>query len=113
VDEALAAREDLGDDSELIALPRYEPFTAATARLAAAGVRFVEIAGNDAILATVIAPAAWRADVRFGAVLLEWPILTEPANKRVALTVPVARLHEVLPGLAAEPGVALDHLYDF
>ncbi len=29
------------------------------------------------------------------------------------MTVAVPRLHEVLPGLAAEPGVTIDHLYDY
>jgi hypothetical protein len=29
------------------------------------------------------------------------------------MTVAVARLHEVLPSLAAEPAITIDHLYDF
>jgi hypothetical protein len=112
-DAAIAKREDLDAASELVALPRYEPFTAAVARLAADGVRFVEIAGNERMLATLIAPAEWRDTAGRGDRLLEWPMLTDRSRKRVALTLDVARLHEVLPSLAAEPGVALDHLYDF
>lgn len=112
-DARIVEREDLDADSELLALPRYEPFTGAVQRLASAGVRFVEIAGNDAILATLIAPAAWQDAGGRGEVLTEWPILTDRARKRVALTVAVPRLHEVLPSLAAEPGVTIDHLYDF
>jgi hypothetical protein len=108
-----AKREDVGADSELLALPRYEPFTAAVMRLAAEGVRFVEIAGNERILATLVVPAGWHDAGARGERLLEWPILTEPARKRVAVTLDVARLHEVLPSLVAEPGVTLDHLYDF
>jgi len=112
-DDAIVRREDLDATSELLALPRYEPFTAAVERLAARGVRFVEIAGNDAILVTIVAPASWHDDRRRGEPLLEWPLLTERAKKRAALTVAVPALHEVLPSLAAEPGVTVDHVYDF
>ncbi len=45
--------------------------------------------------------------------LAEWPILTDRTRKRVALTVAVARLHETLPSLTAEPGLTSDHPYDF
>lgn len=112
-DSRIVKREDVGTDAELLALPRYEPFTATVGALAAAGVRFVEIAGNDRVLVQIVAPAAWRDEQRRGDLLVEWPILTDPSRKRVALTVDVTRLHEVLPSLAAEPGVTLDHLYDF
>ena len=112
-DAAIVAREDLDADSELIALPRYEPFTGAVGRLATNGVRFVEIAGNDAILATLVVPAEWRDTAGRGDVLVEWPILTDRARKRIAMTIAVSRLHDVVPSLAAEPGVTIDHLYDF
>jgi FAD/FMN-containing dehydrogenase len=105
------AREDLGD-SELLTLPRYEPFTAALVSLASHGVRLVEIAGNSRILVTVIAPADWHDERNRGEELLEWPILTQREKKRVALVVDVARLHEVLPSFAEEK-VAIDHVYDF
>ncbi len=106
------AREDLGGDSELLTLPRYEPFTAAMMSLASQGVRVVEIAGNKRILLTVIAPADWTDAKSRAERLVEWPILTQPDKKRVALVVDVANLHEVLPSFAAEQ-VAIDHLYDF
>jgi len=112
-DQRIVKREDLGPDDELLALPRYEPFTAVVAGLADQGVRFVEIAGNDALLVTLVTPAAWHDRDDRGTTLVEWPILTDRAKKRVALTVAVPRLHEVLPSLAAEPGVTIDHLYDF
>lgn len=112
-DQRITKREDLGPDDELLALPRYEPFTTVVSGLADQGVRFVEIAGNDAILVQLVAPAAWHDAAARGTRLVEWPILTDRSKKRVAMTVPVPRLHEVLPTLAAEPGVTIDHLYDF
>ena len=109
-DTRIRKREELGPDDELVALPRYEPFTGVVQTLAAEGVRFVEIAGNDALLVQVIAPAAWHDTAGRGAVLVEWPILTDRTRKRVAMTVAITRLHEVLPSLAAEAGVTIDHL---
>lgn len=108
----VVAREDLDERSELLKLPRYEPFTAAVVALASSGVHFVEIAGNDRILVTLVAPSDWSDTRERGDVLLEWPILTRPESKRIALTVAVARLDEVLPSFAAEH-VAIDHIYDF
>jgi len=111
-DPAIVAREELDRRSELLFLPRYDAFTAAVTSLAHQGVRFVRVAGNERILMTVIAPANW-VDTRYrGMALLEWPILTEPGRKRVAMTVDVGRLDRVIPSLAAE-GVRIDHLYDF
>jgi hypothetical protein len=112
-DPRIRKREDLGADSELLTLPRYEPFTGAVRTLADQGVRFVEIAGNTRLLVTIIAPAAWRDTAGRGQPLVEWPILTDRTRKQVALTVDVARLHEVLPSLSREPDVTIDHLYDF
>jgi hypothetical protein len=112
-DTRIRKREDLGPGDELLALPRYEPFTGVVSTLAKQGVRFVEIAGNDALLVQIMAPATWHDTAKRGDLLVEWPILTDPTRKRVAMTVAVPRLHEVLPSLAAEPGVTIDHLYDF
>lgn len=112
-DRRITKREDLGPGDELVALPRYEPFTKAVGDLAGEGVRFVEIAGNDAILVQIIAPSSWHDVAGRGSRLVEWPILTDRSKKRVAMTVSVPRLHEVLPALAAEPGVTIDHIYDF
>jgi FAD/FMN-containing dehydrogenase len=112
-DQRITRREDLGPGDELVALPRYEPFTNVVSGLADQGVRFVEIAGNDAILVQLVAPAAWHDATARGERLVEWPILTDRSRKRVAMTVAVPRLHEVLPSLAAEPGVTIDHIYDF
>jgi hypothetical protein len=111
-DAAIVAREDLDERSELLKLPRYEPFTAAIVSLANKGVHFVEIAGNDRILVTLIVPDAWQDAQNRGEVLVEWPILTHPETKRVAMTLDVTRLDQILPSFAAEQ-VRIDHVYDF
>jgi len=98
--------------SALLSLPRYEPFTATVTELARQGVQFVEIAGNRTIMITVIAPRDWKDARNRGRVIHEWEILTHPGQKRVALAVPVDRLHEVIPSLEAEQ-VQIDHIYDY
>jgi hypothetical protein len=111
-DPGIAAREELDRSSELLLLPRYDAFTAVVSSLARQGVRFVRVSGNDEILMTLIATTSWM-DTRYrGLVLVEWPILTEPGKKRVAMTVSVERLNVVIPSLTAER-VRIDHIYDF
>ncbi len=104
--------DQLGDRSSLLSLPRYEPFSRAVQNLIAHEARLVEVAGNEQILMTVIAPKDWRDQLHRGRTVCEWTILTEPDRKRVALLVQVGQLHETLPRLEKE-GVILDHLYDF
>ncbi|MGQ0600059.1 MAG: hypothetical protein ACT4QE_00010, partial [Anaerolineales bacterium] len=100
------------DGSALIGLPRYEGFSTITPRLAERGVRFLEIAGNDEIMFTVIAPREWKYDLSAGEVLLTMPILTDPDSQRLALNVPVRSLHTVLNELR-EREIAVEHLYDY
>ncbi|HEU5318544.1 MAG TPA: hypothetical protein VFX49_20690 [Chloroflexota bacterium] len=101
--------------SELVALPRFREFDRAVVGLARAGVRFRAFAGNDEVLLTAIAPAAWivgRVEGEGAQLLFEQAALTDASLKRIALNVPVAALHRVLPALEAE-GVRLEHLYDY
>jgi FAD/FMN-containing dehydrogenase len=98
--------------SELIALPRYEPFTKAVNELSRRGVQFVEIAGNRRIVLTVIAPREWELPGDGAREVREWPILTDPEHKRVALSIGVERLHQEIPRFEAS-GAAIDHLYDY
>ena len=98
--------------SAIVALPRYEAFTRIVPRLAQDGVRFVEIAGNDEILITALAPRDLEAEVEGGQSLFEQPILTAPERKRVALNVPVKSLHLVLNQLESA-GMRLEHIYDY
>lgn len=104
--------ERLEDGSLLLSIPRYEKFTAAAVALAASGVRFVSIAGNKTILATVLAPSEWDGARLWSGALGRWPLLSDPARSRFAIAVPVENLHEALAGWKAE-GVVTEHLYDY
>lgn len=103
---------EFDEDGVIVALPRYEGFSVAMPQLAAAGVHFVQIAGNDEVMLTVLAPRAWQYDLSAGEVLFTQPILTDSNLQRLALNVPVNELHTVLNELAKREFV-LEHIYDY
>ncbi len=105
-----------GDRPLLVALPRYEGFTLMVPGLVEQGVRFEEIAGNDEIMLTVLAPRGWRPERGPAEALFGMPILTQPERERVVLRVPVRELHTVLGDLlqrSAGGGVTIEHIYDY
>lgn len=104
--------EKIDDQPALITLPRYEAFTQLVPQLAAQGLRFVEITGNNEILITAIAPADWDYSLPEGEFLFAMPILTQPDLKRVAIKAPVKSLHTILTGLENSEA-NIEHIYDY
>lgn len=119
ISEEVLAREPeirivktIDDQATIAMMPRYEAFTKTVPRLINQGVQFVEIAGNDEILITIIAPNDWAYNLATGEVLFAMPILTQPTFQRMAVNVPVKSLHTVLTALEGS-GVTLEHIYDY
>ena len=100
------------DGSVLLSLPRYEEFRDTAERLAAAGVRFREIAGNGEILLTSVVPAGWRFELPEGTLLFEEPLITDATRKRVGIGAPVGSLHQILLRLA-DSHLEVEHIYDY
>lgn len=94
-----------------IETPRYRAFTEVLAGLAERGRNFVEIAGNDDVLITVLAPRAQAAD-KLGRQLFEVPIQARPGWRRLGLDVKIARLASLIRELRAN-GMELEHVYDY
>ncbi|MFL5577850.1 MAG: FAD-binding oxidoreductase [Gemmatimonadaceae bacterium] len=114
----LVARLD--ETHALVATPRYDGFRDAMLALASSPTppRLVEIAGNDDILLTGVAPAGWRyGDDGGGAsgarVLYALPLPSDARRKRVTMRVPVRELLPTLRRLAAERRLVVDHIYDY
>ena len=109
----LVARLDQANS--LVSTPRYDGFRDAMGRLAAAhtGVRVKEIAGNDRIFVTGIAPADWQ--YAGGAAQIPFALLlpSDKSRKRVAMIIPARNLLDVLGGLRIEGKLVLDHVYDY
>lgn len=103
----------LPGDAGLATVPRYDAFTNYAQGLAAQGLEFREIAGNDSIiLVSLIGPRAWTPQTAIEQRLLEQPILTDPARKRVVATVQVRQLGAALREWA-RGGVQVEHLFDY
>ena len=101
------------DGAYIVRLPRYEAFTTTALALLDTGVRFVDVAGNNDMLVTVLVPASFDGSrVPGAAVVAKLPILTDSQRSRLALSVPVTRLHEVVRALRAG-GATIEHLYDY
>jgi hypothetical protein len=64
------------------------------------------------VLVSLLVPAAWRPDAD-ARVLFEQPVLTAPGRKRSVLALPVARLGPLLRGVDRQPGLQVEHVYDF
>ena len=103
---------DVDTESQIVRVPRYQAFTEIVPVLARQGVRFIQIAGNDDILVTVLAPRNWQFGGESGEELFSMDVLTQPQLKRSALRVPVVSLHTVIPDLDRDR-VAIEHLYDY
>jgi hypothetical protein len=111
-DKRVRKVKTLGPRSYIVALPRYAAFTGVVTALAKQGVRFHDLAGNDEILLTAIAPRELDLHPSADGVLLSEEILTNPAMKRIAVRAPVRTLHVILADLPAR-GASVEHLYDY
>lgn len=96
----------------LVRMPRYEAFTGRVLTLLEGGTRFVDIAGNDEILLTALAPAGWSVDNLNAIVVVDERLLNDVTARRIALKVPVRELHTVVPQVQAR-GARIEHLYDY
>ena len=104
--------EPLDEATQAVVIPRYAAFTDAVLGLARNGAVIREIAGNDEILVTVIAPRGWTSQSLNAVVLFSLPVLTDLARHRVALWVRVAALHDVVRSLDGS-GATIEHIYDY
>jgi hypothetical protein len=104
--------QQVGPRAYIVKLPRYEAFTEIVRALHARGVTFVDIAGNDEILLTAIAPAAQIKEIPPARSIVVQPLLTDRSHSRMALRTPIRSLREVITRLGAE-GATFEHLYDY
>jgi len=104
--------ENIGSDYSIVALPRYEAFTLMVPRLIDSGTRFVEIAGNDDILISVIAQKNWIFDSSDGRELFSMPVLADQNFNRIVVNVPVKNLHKIIDYLNNK-NIKLEHIYDY
>jgi hypothetical protein len=102
----------LSDGLSVITVPHYQGFTDTLPLLARQGVQFSEVAGNDEMLVTFIAPAAWTYNLSAGHPLFTMELLGGQPLKRVAIQAPVKSLGNILREIEAQ-GLRLEHLFDY
>lgn len=102
---------DHGADGAVFVTKRYQVFTEMIPRLIEKGVSFVEIGGNDEIMATVLSnsPVAAPEGARE---LFAYPLPADPTLRRTGFIVAVRKLHTVIPALIKN-GARLEHVYDY
>ena len=96
----------------MVEIPRYQEFTSAALGLIHDGVHFRQIASNELIVVSAIAPNGWTNSIPNVQLLLAQPLLTDPSNTRVVLLCRVPELHNTLPMLEQQ-GLKIEHLYDY
>lgn len=102
----------LGKNTYLVTIPTEQPFTDTVKKLAGNSARFIDIAGNQIIFLTAIAPATWHQTLTYGQILFTMNILTRSAQQRIAIQVPVADLIPLLTQLQVS-GARIEHIYDY
>jgi hypothetical protein len=106
--------QETARQSYVVSIPRYQEFTDLAVAMAKRDVHFAQIAGNDEIMLTVVAPKNWTFDLpaNEATLLFTENILTQPNLKRLAFECPARSLHSVLNHLAAA-GPKIEHIYDY
>jgi hypothetical protein len=99
--------------TELIYLPRYQPFTDAAIELARQNVRFEEIAGNSGrIVVSLLGEHGWDAGTANSTLLLQQPVITRPGLFRHIIEVDVGQLGFALQKSRLD-GMTVEHIYDY
>jgi hypothetical protein len=111
-DDRIRKIKAVGTRSYIVTIPRHEAFTPIVVGLVKQGVRLRELAGNDEILLTAMAPSALDVRLGTGEVLLQEPLLTNPGATRIAVKVPVASLRAALTDLTTG-GATVERIYDY
>ncbi len=109
---SIQVAKDLGPGEAIVEIPRYQEFTQDARVLIQHGVRFRQIAGNELLVISAIAPGKWTNSVANVQLLFSQSMLTDPSRTRVVLLTRVNEIHRVIPALEAQ-GVAIEHLYDY
>lgn len=112
IDPRIRVLRDFGEGDLIVTLPRWGGFTEIMPKLAAGGVEFVEISGNDEILITTVEDQvlALRPDkARF---LFKSMVISPVGKKRSVYVVRIEDLKEALNSLKNR-NITLEHVFDF
>lgn len=113
LDKNIKFMKEYSDKSDLLLVPRYEPFTRHIITLAKAGFNFQEIAGNNgAILVSVLTSKEWTSNSENFKEAFTQKIITKENQKRTALVTSVELLGKTLRELKDDK-IEVEHVYDY
>jgi hypothetical protein len=106
--------KEVSRQSFVVIIPRYQEFTELAVKLAERDVHFVQVAGNDEIMVTVVVPSGWTYDLPAGdgTLLFTENVLTQPGAKRIALECRVRALPTLIRHFTSA-GIKIEHIYDY
>jgi hypothetical protein len=104
--------ERRADGTAIIETPRYRAFTAIQLEQLEKGRGFVEIAGNDHIFVTVLAPTGWTGASSEFATMLTVPIQARAGWERHGVYLHLSKLGAFVRDLRAAGGT-FEHAYDY
>lgn len=105
--------QDVDDRRQLIRITRFEYFSDTVPGLIERGVKWIEIAGNDEILITLLGPQDANYSFGQGQYLFDLPILTQPGRTRAAIKVSTADLPLFFEELSTREDLTFEHMYDY
>jgi hypothetical protein len=111
-DPRIRVLRDLGSGRVLVLTPRYQAYTDLLVGLARRGRDVAEIAGNDRILVSVLAPRGSLPPLGAARSLFELPIQSRPNQRRVGLDVPLGELGTTIRALESARAT-IEHVYDY
>ncbi len=112
IDPRINVLRDFGDGDLVITLPRWGGFTEIMPKLAAAGVQFIEISGNDEILMTTVENQSVTLEPDQARFLFNSMVISPENKKRSVYVVRVENLSEALNSLGPK-NIELEHVFDF
>ena len=112
IDSRIRVLRDFGDGDLIVTLPRWGGFTDIMPKLAAAGVEFVEISGNDEILITTIEDQDLELTPDKARFLFNSMVISPSGKKRSVYVVRIEDVKEALNSLERNR-IELEHVFDF
>lgn len=97
---------------ELVSLERWKEFSEVVPKLASRGLDFVEIAGNDDIVVSLVENAATPYETTMATRLFRSRVVSDASASRSVWFVPVRNLGAFLRD-AATHGTTFEHVYDY
>jgi FAD/FMN-containing dehydrogenase len=111
-DPGVEVVRDFGDGDLVITAPRWGGFTEVMPKLAEAGVRLVEINGNDEIVFSTVGAETSSAVPGHARLLFKSMVISPEGMERSVYVVRVEHLADSLSSLASND-VHLEHIFDF